>query len=432
MRILNISDYKDENKNVYYEELNKNHPHELIIPYAFDKERNPAEMLMEIMSMSFDLIVGHGYGGVLALYAGRAMNTKTILINPTYPASRYWTGEMSDYKYKKIMEDNTEREFCNNRLTENFKNIHIILGRDDDIIDTSTSDKYLCGANYHYVEGGHWPCGEDFNKAFKEILFEDYPSDADEDAIMERRRDEDTYELFKEFASGKRDHKMMYLYSHEESTSMRMSRAAKRLTSNKSEEYMVGPMKYINADQLDMEIAKIRDCFTGISFLVIDHISSVILTGNIKKALWIACNEVLGNKGYVLLLSDDRVDRTLENDKKMKGIIDIGYNAMFDDNPIGSVDDKTIDISFAVHKPYSLNYRTIIIDEVDSKEGNITVRWHSPELKEQILYVYFKDGKWYLDENDGLADKERATAVLEHACSKFVEAAKRTAHDHFC
>ncbi len=67
LMILNFSDYKDEKKNIYYEKLDKLYPHELIIPYAFDKERNPAEMLMEIMSMSFDLIVGHGYGGGLAL-----------------------------------------------------------------------------------------------------------------------------------------------------------------------------------------------------------------------------------------------------------------------------------------------------------------------------------------------------------------------------
>ena len=90
MSILNICDYKDEKENIYYKELQKCFGAKThIISVVFEKDKNPAELLMQLMTERYDLIVGHGFGGVLALYIGRATNVKTILINPAYPASRY-------------------------------------------------------------------------------------------------------------------------------------------------------------------------------------------------------------------------------------------------------------------------------------------------------------------------------------------------------
>ena len=42
-----------------------------IISVVFEKDKNPAELLLEIMTETYDLIVGHGFGGVLELYIGR-------------------------------------------------------------------------------------------------------------------------------------------------------------------------------------------------------------------------------------------------------------------------------------------------------------------------------------------------------------------------
>ena len=67
MTILNISDYKDEKENIYYEKLKKYYPHELILKAAFDKEKVPdsrscyflqlnAEKVAAIVKASYDAI----------------------------------------------------------------------------------------------------------------------------------------------------------------------------------------------------------------------------------------------------------------------------------------------------------------------------------------------------------------------------------------
>jgi hypothetical protein len=78
---------------------------------------------------------------------------------------------------------------------------------------------------------------------------------------------------------------------------------------------------------------------------------------------------------------------------------------------------------------YSDQHQTIMIDEVDSEGGNFTIKWHSNQLNDQILYVYYEKGKWHIDEKDGWADKERAAVILEKASSEFVKNIEITKHD---
>ena len=42
------------------------------------KDKNPAELLLRLMTDKYDLIVGRGFGGVFALYIGRATKAKTL------------------------------------------------------------------------------------------------------------------------------------------------------------------------------------------------------------------------------------------------------------------------------------------------------------------------------------------------------------------
>ena len=213
MSILNISDYKDEKENIYYKELQKCFGADTsIVSVVFEKDRNPAELLVDLMTESWELIVGHGFGGVLALYIGRATNVKTILINPAYPASRYWSYDLNDYEYKKLIEKITEKNICWDTGRDTVKNVYMILGRDDDVTDTTTSDKYLRRENCFYVDGGHWPSDMDFSGVFKKLVLGDSFEDLNEDQIAEKRRDEATYELFKDFAIGKMDYRLLYLY----------------------------------------------------------------------------------------------------------------------------------------------------------------------------------------------------------------------------
>ena len=431
MSILNICDYKDEKENIYYKELQKcfgSRTH--IDSVVFEKDKNPAELLMQLMTERYDLIVGHGFGGVLALYIGRATNVKTILINPTYPASRYWSDDLADYEYQELIEKITERDICWDTKRETTKNVYMILGRDDDVTDTITSNKYLRSKNCFYVDGGHWPSGADFSSVFKKLVLGDSFEDLDEDQIAEKRRDEATYELFKDFAIGKTDYSLLYLYSYEEDALNRMSKVARHLTGNEADKELIGKMQYISADQLGKDASNIREQYNGISFLVIDHITSLLMEKGEKKALWIACNEVLDNNGRILLVSDDSAEDLFEGEREITDLIYNGCVAEFEDNPISinKAYKGVIDIEVG-RKPYSDQYQAITIDEVDSKDGNIAIKWHSKHLKDQILYVYFENGKWHIDEKDGWANKERAAVILEKASTEFVKTVEITDHD---
>ncbi len=431
MSILNICDYKDEKENIYYKELQKcfgTNTH--IVSIAFEKDKNPAELLMQLMTETYDLIVGHGFGSLLALYIGRATKVKTILINPAYPASRYWSDDLADYEYKALIEKNTEDVICWASELETIKNVYMILGRDDDVTDTTTSDKYLVRKNCFYVEGGHWPSGADFSKIFKKLALGDSFEDLDEDQIAEKRRDEATYELFYDFATGDMGHSLLYLYSYEENAYNRMSKNARRLTGNEAEEELIGKMKYISADQLEKDTAHFREQYADVSLLVIDNITSLLMDNDVKKALWIACNEVLDNNGRVLLLSSEWAEVIFEKEREITDLINTGCVAEFKDHPfsIKNAYKGVVTIEEEM-ETYSDQHQTIMIDEVDSEGGNFTIKWHSNQLNDQILYVYYEKGKWHIDEKDGWADKERAAVILEKASSEFVKNIEITKHD---
>jgi hypothetical protein len=131
-----------------------------------------------------------------------------------------------------------------------------------------------------------------------------------------------------------------------------------------------------------------------------------------------------------LLLSDDSAEDIFEGEREITDLIYSGCVAEFEDNPI-SINNAykgVIDIEVG-RKPYSDQYQAIIIDEVDSKDGNIAIKWHSNQLKDQILYVYFENGKWHIDEKDGWADKKRAAVILEKASAEFAKSVEITDHD---
>ena len=150
--ILNLCDINDEHENLYYKELLKYFSEDSIFTLAYNIEGHPAQLLLELINAKYELIIGHGFGGLLALIIGRATGAKTILINPMYPASRYWEDIYPDYEYKSFIEHITEKDICWDTRGETTENVFLILGKDDDLIDTATTDKYLTRGNSFYVE----------------------------------------------------------------------------------------------------------------------------------------------------------------------------------------------------------------------------------------------------------------------------------------
>ena len=425
MNILNFCDINDECENLYYNELLKYYDENDISTIKYDLKVNPAEYLLDLMNEKYDLIVGHGFGGLLALVIGRVTGTKTILINPMYPASRYWSDLCPEYEYKCYMERVTERSICWDTSGKTTENVYLILGKDDDLIDTSTTDKYLTWGNSFYVEGGHWPSGEDFVLKFGELTGGLAPS---KDGTHEKTdlKEEQEFATFHSFIEDNADNKILYLYSFRENAEKLTKAAARHM--NSLEETGETKCRYVTADTLPTDGTDVRKHFSDVDFLIIDKIVCPVLGDEVRRSIWIACDEVTGHGGRVLLLSESPAVFLFEEDKELMDMFYTGKIAEinFYNTPRGLY----ISTGYSGDsRPFEDYYRTVIIDEIKTKYGNLAIRWHSPELKERWFYLYFKDDQWFYDSSDGWCGDTMAKAVLRVAAEKFVDGAKETDHD---
>ena len=421
--ILYLCDINDEPKNIYYEELLKYYPQEWIA-CGYDPKRHPGESLLAHMTTKYDLVVGHGFGGLLALIVGRATGAKTILINPMYPASRYWSDLYPDYEYKSFIENLTEKSICWDTEGETTENIYLILGKDDDQIDTATTDKYLTEGNSFYVEGGHWPSGEDFVLKFGELTGGLIPT-GDGSYTKVDPKEQQTLEALERMIQHEEKHSLLYLYAFKEEAVI-LTKVSKMYLRSLEGSGSINSL-YITADSLPVEGTDIRERFKDLDYLVIDKIVSVVLSDEIRRSLWIACDEVIGHGGKVILLSDSHAVDLFEEDKELMDLI---YNGVIREFYI----EKYLGVTFESERsndtrPFEDYYRTIIIDDIKTKYGNLAIKWHSPDLDERWLYLYFKDGQWFYDGSDGWCSKDQAKAVLRAATDKFIDDAKATDHD---
>ena len=440
MNILNLCDINDKTENIYHEELTKYYEDGWINSRKFDTEENPSEFLLNLISdhmrFRYDLIVGHGFGGLLALIIGRITGVKTILINPMYPASRYWNEFLPDYEYAEFFEDITEKDICWDTHGKTTENIYLILGRDDDLIDTATTDKYLTPGNSFYVEGGHWPLGEDFVLKFGELAGGLTPTG---DGSSEKNDIDEQYSLttLSEFIKANEDNRLLYLYSFEEEDDELLTKVSKKYLSSLKESNDA-KCRYITADSLPTEESEVREDFKDVDFLVIDKIVKIVLSDAVRRSLWIACDEVIGHGGKVLLLSNQSAHDLFKEDKDLMDLFFTGLIKQIWAEEMKGFKSKGLRISVDSHcstdtRPFKDYYRTVIIDDIKTKYGNLAIKWHSPELANRELCLYFKDGQWLYDGKDGWCSDSEAKAVLRAAVDKFVDSAKRTEHDahHF-
>ena len=434
MNILNLCDINDEAKNIYHEELLKYFNEDQVDSIKYDPKVNPAEFILDQINSKYDLIVGHGFGGLLAVAIGRATGARTILINPMYPAARYWSDLLPDYEYKKVINNITHNEICWDTHGMTTKDVFLILGKDDDLIDTVTLDKYLTDGNCIYVEGGHWPSGEDFVLKFGELTGGLIPT---EDGVLEKAdaEKEQVLAVLSEFIQIKEKYKLLYLYSFGTEDADRLTQACKKYMNSLEDSDGV-KCQYITADSLPADGAEIRKLFKDVDFLVIDKIVRIVLNDEIRRALWIACDEVTGHGGKVLLLSEDHAADLFKENKELMDLIYTGVIKEFDFYYYKHRSGLHISFNSSRsddRRPYEDCYRTVIIDDIKTKYGNLAIKWHSPELEDQELCLYFKDGQWLYDGKDGWCRDSEAKAVLRAAVDRFVDGAKRTEHDahHF-
>ena len=434
MNILNLCDINDEAENIYHKELLKYFAEAQIDSIKYDPTVNPAEFLLDMICEKYDLIVGHGFGGLLALVVGRATGVRTILINPMYPASRYWSELLPDYEYKEYINSITDYDICWDTHGLTTKDIFLILGKDDDLIDTATSDKYLAYGNCFYVEGGHWPSGEDFISKFGELTGGIIPTD---DGASEKADTEEQQALasLSEFIQIEKKYKLLYLYTYDTEDADKLARVSKKyLHSLEDSDGM--KCRYVTADSLPADGAEVRELFKDVDFLVIDKIVRVVLTDEVRRSLWIACDEVSCRGGKVMLLSEDHAADLFKENKDLMNLIYTGVIKEFNYYHYKFRSGLHIDFDSSRsddRRPFADHYRTVIIDGIKTKYGNLAIKWHSPDLEERVFYLYFKDGQWFYDASDGWCSDSQAKAVLRTAVDKFVDGAKDTDHDahHF-
>lgn len=173
MNIINFPDYNEHTKNRYYDELLKYFDKDEVESVKYSLEDNPAEVLLKYSADRFrhyDLIVGCGFGAILAIAYSRMKDDRirTILINPMYPLHKYLKEEMAKYKYHEMFTRLAYQDICwNKKIVDK---TYLILGRDDDVTDTARTAGYFYKENVHYVDGGHFPEGSDFSEVFAALL----------------------------------------------------------------------------------------------------------------------------------------------------------------------------------------------------------------------------------------------------------------------
>ena len=170
-------------------------------------------------------------------------------------------------------------------------------------------------------------------------------------------------------------------------------------------------------------------------FLAVDNVRKDLASGAVKRSLWVVCDEVLGHGGKVLLVSDAPAAFVFESNDDIMGLIWSGIvkectdwsryggeeGLVIDDDSYNSID----------HPRYSHYARRMRIDEVEASDGHFVIYWSCPGGKERehALYLYYADGKWHRDEEDGFSgDEVVAAMVLQKASEKIIAQTEPTDH----
>ncbi len=292
---------------------------------------DPAHILAKcLLNGTPDLIVGQGFAAVFALLIGRATQSRTILLNPKYPAYRYLPYEIPDYEFSDLLASFEFKKLCWDDPKTTLNNVFVILGEDDDVIDAKRTDKYFVSGNCFYVRGGHNPKGDDFKDIFKNFVTHVFDDPEDIRKMLDTYKNEGAFE--------------------------------------KAEE---SPIDWNAADQGDDETSD-EDKSPEI----------VVLPGN---------DRIVVDVSAELIFSDDE-------EKKEKDAFDLNR---------------------------------VKVDEVTSEDGNIVIKWHLEDIEylTHVLYLFYKDGTWYRDEEGGLPSKTYILeAVLSKAAKKFLEQTEITDH----
>lgn len=138
---------------------------------AYEK-RSPYNVIDELYTIkNINFIVGNSFGGFFAYIMGAELNISCLLTNPCIPPTKYIRELIPGYPEGFLQQLNELTEFAyNKRLYEKFCSTLVILGKDDDVLDSKFTKNYLRNAEIYEIEGNHRLSGTIYKKLFEELI----------------------------------------------------------------------------------------------------------------------------------------------------------------------------------------------------------------------------------------------------------------------
>ena len=170
--IINIHGLYGTAENVNYKILSKLYPvSEIYSPQIQFENRSPSSIMGELNAVkNIDFVVGNSLGGFFAYVLSAKRNCPCLLVNPCIPPTKYMKDPSFGYPEKFLDELKQLQESAEAiKIHQPVCNTFVILGKDDEVLDSRFTKSYLKNVELYEIEGGHRISGTAFKKQMKEI-----------------------------------------------------------------------------------------------------------------------------------------------------------------------------------------------------------------------------------------------------------------------
>ena len=172
--ILNIHGLYGTAENVNYKILSKLYSASRVYsPQIHFEDRSPNSIVAELKAIGdIDFIVGNSLGGFYAYVLSAKRNCPCLLVNPCIPPTKYLGELVQGYSEEFLNELKQLEEYvCGAKFYQPVCNTFVILGKDDELLDSKFTKDYLKNVELHEIDGGHRISGAAFRKLMKEIVY---------------------------------------------------------------------------------------------------------------------------------------------------------------------------------------------------------------------------------------------------------------------
>ena len=171
--LVNIHGLHGTAENSSYKILSKLYSDsDIFSPQIYFEDRSPKSIFNELNSIKdIRLVVGNSLGGAFAYALSAERNCPCLLVNPCIPPARYLKNPELGYPEKFLNEiEQLAESACRVKFHQPTCDTFVILGKDDELLDSQFTKNYLKNVELYEMDGGHRLSGTAFKKQMKEIL----------------------------------------------------------------------------------------------------------------------------------------------------------------------------------------------------------------------------------------------------------------------